>query len=70
LVKKKRAAKGLAISGFFVVMIAIRQIKYQNNQSITVTQQNCIAAALQLGFSSNASSRADATYAAILGCFS
>jgi len=37
---------------------------------LTVAQQNCMYGALQLGFSSNAQNRADATYAAILGCFS
>ena len=37
---------------------------------LSVTQQNCIAGALQLGFTSNADNRADATYSAVVGCFS
>ena len=37
---------------------------------LTVAQQNCMYSALQLGFSSNAQNRVDATYAAMMGCFS
>jgi hypothetical protein len=43
---------------------------HDRSPTITVAQQNCMYAALQLGFSSNAQNRVDATYAAILGCFS
>jgi len=44
--------------------------KTVHDRNLTITQQNCIAGALQLGFSSNdTQNRANATYAAILGCF-
>jgi len=39
-----------------------------NGHQLTVAQQNCMYGALQLGFSSNAQNRVDATYAAMMGC--
>src|SRR5215831_10883307 len=41
-----------------------------NGHQLTVAQQNCMYSALQLGFSSNAQNRVDATYAAMMGCLS
>lgn len=48
----------------------VHESSSNNNRQLTVAQQNCMYSALQLGFSSNAQNRVDATYAAMMGCFS